>query len=353
MKEIISEKLGETLTMHWTIAAPFFTESSLENARWLDDFVPKGQHSFTKIFRRESIAHRSCHNRPSRNTPLAEWLSLWNQGREAWQTANGGCITIFPQAANIVGLHKRFSRRNSPVITWCFNVGALYPGVKQRSANFALQGVDKFIVHSRRESETVSSWLNLPESRFEFIPLQRASIPVLASEDFEKPFVLSMGSANRDYQTFFNAVEKLRIRTVIVASQYALKGLNVPSNVEVLSGLTPEECHCLSQKARVNVVPLIEHHTAAGQVTIVEAIRMSGPVIATRCVGSEDYIHNGMTSLLVRPYSVNELADAIGQLWSDDRLRDSVAREAGKYASEHFSDEVAGINLGKILDQFS
>ena len=339
--------------MHWTIAAPFFTESNLGDARWLDDFVPKGQHSFTKIFRRESIAQRSWHNRAARNTPLVEWLSFWNQGWEAWQTTNGGCITVFPQAANMVGLHKRFSRRTSPVIAWCFNVGALYPGVKQQLANFALQGIDKFIVHSRRECETVSGWLNLPESRFAFIPLQRASIPVLSSEDFEQPFVLSMGSANRDYQTFFNAVEKLRIRTVIVASQYALKGLNIPSNVEVLSGLTPEECHCLAQKARVNVVPLIEHSTAAGQVTIVEAMRMSRPVIATRCVGSEDYIHNGMTGLLVRPYSVDQLADAIGQLWSDNGLRESIAREAGKYASEHFSDEVTGISLGKILDQFS
>ena len=75
--------------MHWTIAAPFFTESNLGDARWLDDFVPKGQHSFTKIFRRESIAQRSWHNRAARNTPLVEWLSFWNQGWEAWQTTNG------------------------------------------------------------------------------------------------------------------------------------------------------------------------------------------------------------------------------------------------------------------------
>ncbi|MBR8832151.1 MAG: hypothetical protein N5P05_002401 [Chroococcopsis gigantea SAG 12.99] len=338
--------------MHWTIAAPFFEESDLGKSQWLDDFVPGGQHSFTKIYRRKNVAHQSWHNRSSRNTPLAEWLTFWNQGGDAWHGADGGCITVFPQMANMVGLHKRLSSKNSAVVAWCFNVGALYPGIKQRLANFCLQGIDKFIVHSRRECETVSDWLKLPQSKFEFVPLQRAEIPVLASEDLDKPFVLSMGSANRDYPTFFKAVEKLKIRTVIVASQYALRGLNIPANVEVLSGLTPEQCHRLAQEARINVVPLVDHPTAAGQVTIIEAMRMSRPVIATRCIGSEDYIDHAANGLLVPAYSVDELAGAIDQLWSDEGLRTSLAREAGKYTRENLSDEAAGINLRRILDQF-
>ena len=161
-----------------------------------------------------------------------------------------------------------------------------------------------------------------------------------------------MGSANRDYQTFFDAVERTGIRTIVVASHRCIAGLSIPSNVQILSSRTQEECHRLAQKARLNVVPLIERVTAAGQVTIVEAMRMRRPVIATRCAGSEDYIDHGRTGMLVEPHSVGDLADKINQLWRDEELRDSLASEAGRHAEEHFSDEAAGVTLGSILDQF-
>ncbi len=338
--------------MHWQVAAPFFTMSNVDKAQWLDDFVPVGRHSFTKIPRPDNLAHSSWHNRISRNTSLLEWFEFWEQTKEAWQRKNEGFITVFPQLATTVGLRKRLFSKDIPVIAWCFNMGSLYSGAKQLVANFALQDIDRFIVHSRKECETVSAWLKLPQSKFRFIPLQRAPISVVKSEDIDNPFILSMGSANRDYQTFFDAVEKLGLRTIVVAGQHSIKGLTVPSNVEIRSGLSPEQCHHLAQRARVNVVPLIDHATGAGQVTIVEAMRMSRPLIATRCVGSEDYINHGTTGLFVRPYSVNDLVTTIGQLWSDETLRASLARNAGQYAEENFSDEAAGIKLGKILDEF-
>lgn len=233
-----------------------------------------------------------------------------------------------------------------------FQYRRLYSGAKQVFARYVLGKIDRFVVHSRRECETVSRWLKIPESRFAFIPLQRAAIPIVEREQIDDPFILSMGSANRDYRTFFDAVEKLGIRTIIVAGQHSIRGLAIPSNVELQSALTPLQCHRLAQQARVNVVPLVDHVTAAGQVTIVEAMRMYRPVIATRCPGSEDYIDHRKTGILVQPYAVDELANEINQLWHDKPLRDSLAAEAGRYAEEHFSDEVAGINLGSILDQF-
>ncbi|EAZ94198.1 hypothetical protein CY0110_09997 [Crocosphaera chwakensis CCY0110] len=325
----------------------------MDQARWLDDFVPSGEHQFTKIPRKENSTNLGWHNRSSRNTPLEEWLIHWNQSGDAWGQTIGGCITVFPQLASLIGWRKRFSRKNVPVIAWCFNIGKLYSGIKQSLASAGLREIDQFVVHSKKECETVSSWLKLPESRFKFIPLQRAPIPIVTSEEMDNPFVVAMGSANRDYQTLFNAVKKLGVRTIVVAAQHSIQGLAIPSNVEVRSGLTPQQCHVLAQKARVNIIPLIEHTTGAGQVTIVEAMRMSRPVIATRCVGSEDYIDHGRTGLFVKPYSIDDLSSAIAQLWSDEKLRSSMAKEAGNYAEMNFSDESAGRHLGKILDQLT
>jgi glycosyltransferase involved in cell wall biosynthesis len=338
--------------MHWTVAAPFFTQNKRDEALWLDDFVPAGQHRFTKIFRLNLQAEPSWHTRVSRNTSRLEWLNYWGQSGEAWKATEGGVITVFPQLASMVGLQKRLFRRKSPIVAYCFNLGNFYPGLKRLMAHLSLQEIDQFVVHSRRECETVSHWLKLPQSRFTFIPLQRSPIPVLASEEIDRPFILAMGSANRDYPTFLEAIEKLGLRTIIVTAQHAIQDLKIPAHVEVRSGLTAEECHRLAQQARINVIPLVDHETGAGQVTIVEAMRMSRPVIATRCVGSEDYIQQAKTGLLVQPYSVSDLVSTISQLWSDETFRNSLAKAAGEYAEEHFSDEVAGISLGKILDQF-
>jgi glycosyltransferase involved in cell wall biosynthesis len=253
----------------------------------------------------------------------------------------------------MAGWRKRFSRRKVPIVAWCFNVGALHSGVKGLLASAGLQSIDQFVVHSRRECETVSRWLKIPEARFQFAPLQRAPIPVLEQEQIENPFVLAMGSANRDYRTFLDAVERIGIRTILVAGHHAMSGLTLPPNVELQSSLDLETCYRLAQRARVSVVPLLDHATAAGQRTIVDAMRMTRPVIATRCLGSEDYIDHGKTGMLVEPYSVDDLASKIDQLWHDKNLRDSLATAAGCYAEEHFSDEVAGINLGNVLDQFA
>jgi glycosyltransferase involved in cell wall biosynthesis len=257
---------------------------------------------------------------------------------------------VFPQLAATVGLRQRITRKRIPVIAWCFNLGACYPGVKRLVAQTALKDVDRFIVHSNRERENLSQWLELPLSRFEFVPLQRAEISITEQEEMTNPFLLTMGSAQRDYPTFFKAVEKLGIRTVIVAGSHALAGLTIPKNVEVQSGLTMNQCLQLAQKARISVVPLLDNQTASGQVTIIEAMRMNRPVIATRCIGSEDYIKHGETGLLVEPFSVDDLAHNIEQLWNNQELRHNIGKQAGDYSSKHFSDQAAGAALGRILD---
>jgi hypothetical protein len=343
---------GKLKSMHWTIAAPFFTAKSNPTAVWLDNFIPNNRHFFTKICRQDVFADRSWHSRSSRTTQTKEWLGYWQQSGSALQSTTGGVITVFPQLASMVGLRKRLSRKGIPIIAWCFNLGALYPGLKQSLSRSALKDVNKFVVHSQRECETLSAWLGMPQEKFEFVPLQRSPIPTVETEDMENPFVLAMGSANRDYQTFFDAVEQLGIRTVVVAGQHALTHLRIPSNVEIRSGLTAETCYRLAQKARLNVIPLQDTVTAAGQVTVVENMRMSRPVIATHCIGTEDYIQHGKTGLLVKPYSTRAIADSIDQLWTDSVFRNSLATQAGAYAAANFSDEIAGSRLSNILDEF-
>jgi hypothetical protein len=338
--------------MHWTIAAPFFHAAEMAEARWLDDFVAAGPHTFTKVPRNPEPSPSAWHSRNSRVTPWKEWLPVWQQAQSAWRLSRGGCITVFPQLAATVGMHKRLSLSKKPLVAWCFNVGALYPGLKQALTRQALRDTDKIVVHSAGERESVASWLRIPIERVEFVRLQRAPIPIVAREDTENPFLLSLGSAQRDYRALFAAVAKLGYRTIVVAAPHAVAGLQVPSNVELQSGLSPMACNRLAQQARMIVVPLVDGPTAAGQVTVVETLRMARPLITTRSIGTVDYVSDGKNGFLVAPGNVDALAAAIEHTWSDEQVRSSVSREADAYARTYLSDEAAAAQLVRILNGF-
>ena len=282
-----------------------------------------------------------------------DWASTWKQATAAWRESRGGVITVFPPLALAVGLRQRIGFEHKPIVAWCFNLGALHHGFRHSVARAALLHIDRIVVHSRAETVRYAEWLDLPRERFRFVPLQRAQIPIEEREDEEQPFVLAMGSARRDYATLFEAVRRSKHPTLVVAARHALEGLEIPDNVEVRSSLTSSECQRLAQRARVNVVPVRNEETASGQVTLVEAMRMGRAVVATRCMGSEDYIQPERTGLLVEPRSVEDLQGAIERLWDDAALRQRLGRNAAHFTAEHCSDEAAGAALAGVLDELA
>lgn len=331
--------------MHWTVAATFTVDPALD--RWLVPFVPGDRHRFTLIPARPV---GSWHRR-GRVTGPAEWAQAFQQAHAAWRASRGGIVTVFPQLAVMSGLHQRTVLNCKPVVAWCFNMGATYGGIKRTVARAALARVDRFVVHSTAEVQQYSEWLRLPRERFRFVHLQRAPIAVMEDEDTERPFVLAMGSARRDYRTFLQAARQSKLPTIVVAARHALEGLTIPENVQVRSSLPIADCHRLAQRARVNVIPVLNSKTASGQVTIVEAMRMGRALIATRTIGSEDYVQHGLTGLLVEQQSVEALRDAIERLWNDAPLRARLSENATRFVEERCSDAAAGKALREVLDE--
>ena len=332
--------------MHWVVAAPFITQSAEQG--WLTRYVPREKHDFTLV--PAPARTGEWHKRSSKTTDSQEWGIIWKHAKLALREAHGGIITHFPQLAAAVGLRRRFLRVRRPHLAWSFNLGQMYGGLKGRLARIALGKVDRFVVHSRREIEQYGTWLKLPRERFEFVPIQRADIPVQYEEERTDPFVLAMGSAGRDYPTFLAAVAKLKLPTIVVVAPHSIDGAQIPANVTVKSGLTFAQCHELAQKVRVNIVPIANEQTASGQVTVVEAMTMGRPLIATRCMGTEDYVEGEKTGILVEPRSTEALADSIARLWNDEPLRLRLGAGAREYARTHFSNEAVAKELVRILD---
>ncbi|MEX0271605.1 glycosyltransferase family 4 protein [Leptolyngbyaceae cyanobacterium UHCC 1019] len=334
---------------HWTIAAPFIHDLE-QDGQWLAPYVSGDRHHFNIIPRPKPL--RSWHSQSSTFTNCAEWLIYLQHGKDAAEATDGGVITVFPQLASAVGMYQQFSRKKIPVVAWLFNVGTCQSGLRRWMAQASLQQVNRFVVHTRRECEMYSQWLGLPKERFVFLPYQVADIPVTYSENTTQPFIAAIGSAHRDFPTLFQAVETLKLPTVIAAGSRALAGLQLPSLVQAPLDIGKQDCLRLAQEARINILPMKTNSqiTAAGQVTIVEAMRMGRVVIASRCNGAEDYITHGETGLLVEPGSTPALIRAIETLWDDPQLRNRIGQNAKNYAAQHFSDEAAGAALQRILD---
>jgi glycosyltransferase involved in cell wall biosynthesis len=337
--------------MKWAIAASFVDQHYIETNHWLEHFVPGDHHQFELIPRSKPLP--KWHDRKTKFTTFDEWLVYQQQAFDALNADADGVITVFPQLASAVGFQQLLRLRKKPVVAWLFNVGTCSSGMRQVLARMSCQHIDKFVVHTRREIDIYSEWLGLPEDRFVFLPYQAPDIEVEYAEETQAPFIASLGSAHRDYPLLFEAVKRLDIPTVVATGVSALDGIEVPSQVQTPFKIPKSECLKLAQQARLNVIPLLpkEGVTAAGQVTIVEAMHMGRPLITTRYYGAEDYIIHGETGWLVEPNSLESMMEAIDVLWNNAELRQTLANNARDYAKKHFSDPVAGQNLERVLDE--
>lgn len=326
----------------WNIAANFFTD---DRGRWLDDFIEDAGLTFTKI----PAGHVDNWHDRGRRTGARQWLDHF---RHAWRAMRGrpdGLITCFPQLAVCAGTLKALGFGRPKIVAHNFNLGEISSSWKRRLANRGLRHVDRFLVHSPIEVERYSRWLDLPTERFEFVPLQRGEIGIERREYHTDPFILAMGSAHRDYETLIRAVTELGIRTVIVTRQDIIDRLPKPKVVEYLTGLTQDECLELLAQARLSVTPIGNMETASGQVTFINAMRLGVPVLATRCPGTDGYIADGETGLLLEPFDAGDMRAKIRAMWSDNDLRGRIGKAGKAFADENLSDEGAARSLHSIL----
>ncbi len=334
--------------MHWKLVTSFLLT---KDQPWIHGEVQSPNHSF------DIITADYAHDRSRKNTSGREWLDYFGQAMRAWVAAwrspqrPVGFITAFPPLAVCVGLVKRLTGSKAPIVAWAFNLSRKYEGRKRKLAAFALARVNIFVVFSRREITTYSDMLALPRDRFVYVPFTEEMVAPEFAEDDADPFILAMGTANRDYATMVEAVSDLGLRTVIIAGPRAIDAASVPPNVTVLSGLTLAACHALCQKARINVVPLDTDDTASGQVTVRYAMMFGKAVIATTSIGTEDYIEDGVTGLLVPPRDAPAMAAAIKALWNNTAERHAMGQAARIWLLANAGFEVGPQRLAEILEQ--
>lgn len=334
--------------MDWVVLSPFVKGTK---PSWLMPFIDERFHSTRQI------PADYEHDRSRAVSSSRQWLDYlrhgWQGFKQTFAKQPTGIVTAFPQLAVIVALLKKLSgRKNLPLIAWCFNLAEPYGGMKGKLARFCLPSVDLFVVHSRAEIEIYSNWLRLPRERFVFVPLSAA--PPTGdtwTEQSEEPYIVALGTANRDYALLVEAAGQLGYKTIIVAGPHATAHIAPPPCVSFRSGLTLAECHQLALHSRINVIPIADVDAPSGQVTVIESMMRGVPLVATACAGTNDYIADGVDGMLVAAEDVPAMVNALRTVWNDAGLRRALSQAARQASLDKFSFPAAAARLTELMSQ--
>ena len=98
-------------------------------------------------------------------------------------------------------------------------------------------------------------------------------------------------------------------------------------------------------------VAVLPSYREAQGLTILEAMALSRPVVASNVGGIPEMIEDGRTGLLVRPHDPTALADAILRLLRDHPLADTLARAGHDMVHERFCVELMVRAVESIYDE--
>jgi glycosyltransferase involved in cell wall biosynthesis len=102
--------------------------------------------------------------------------------------------------------------------------------------------------------------------------------------------------------------------------------------------------------AALDVAVLPSYREAQG-LTILEAMALSRPVVASNIGGIPEMIEDGITGLLVEPHDADGLAAAIVRLLTDHPLADTIARAAHDMVHDRFCIQLMVKAVSSIYDE--
>jgi glycosyltransferase involved in cell wall biosynthesis len=192
-----------------------------------------------------------------------------------------------------------------------------------------IRGYDKYFGISPKRSVFVPFKPNI-RYRFEVTP------------DLEGKYILCLGRSMRDYDTFFNAMERLPLPAAIPAPDFAQMTTHearftrsmdqLPGNVAVLEDDgSSESMFRILEGARLVVLPILKTSLcASGVSTYLNAMLMRKCVVLTDGPGASDVLTD--QALICPSEDPTALASLIRRAWEDDDLRNRTADAGYRYA---------------------
>jgi glycosyltransferase involved in cell wall biosynthesis len=233
----------------------------------------------------------------------------------------------------------------------------------RRARNRALRRVDHLVCPSSYLASLAIAW-GVPEERMTVVPNPAPALPELPSRDAAReqlgvdgPTLAFAGRITRQkaLEVALDALDRVEGVSLVVAGdgpdlatvrgRASARGLD--GRVRFMGPLDRDGVVALFRAADAS---LLSSSWENSPHTVVEALAVGTPVIATSVGGVPELVRDGENGLLVPPGDAEALAQAIRRLVADPGLRERLAKAAAP-SVEHLQPDVQYERLGTILLQ--
>jgi glycosyltransferase involved in cell wall biosynthesis len=229
----------------------------------------------------------------------------------------------------------------------------------KKAMQFAIRRIDVILTRTLAHADYINANFHLGKTRVFFSPettdtefynLTTQALCLDSLKTLSKPFIVSAGLEQRDYETLIAAVEGLPVDVLICAGspwakvRFNPSGGDLPANVRVDS-FSQLEMREIYRAAEFAVLPVFPTMRACGMNVILEAWAMGKAVIASRTEGLKSYLREGIDGMFVAPQDVTELRAMILYLLNspEDAKRlgeNGYQRVTHELSMEHYLEKV-------------
>ena len=260
-------------------------------------------------------------------------------------------ITQEPRTTFLCALFCRLLGVKIDHYVFSFNLSEIPKGFSLRLMRYALRQVRQFTVHSSMERDLYSECFRIPKERIHLrlwsigVPNVSPQVPLETGR-----YVSSVGGNGRDYQTLIEAARQLPyIPFVLVVRPDNLPQERLPANVKTLMNVPFEQSMNIMKHSAFTVLPLSGASVPCGHVTLVCAMHLVKAVIATDSTGIRDYVLPGHNGILCKPFSAEDMANAIEGLWKDPAEVARLSENNRRFGSDNCTESRARQDLAKLL----
>ena len=265
----------------------------------------------------------------------------------AWQGVAGLWYAVFKQlffakGPKIILMGFFFTKRKNKI----------YACVRYHLVKFAISSVDHIICYSRKEVEYYNQFFKCDHNKFLFAHFGVNTLRKDIHSAMECPYenyIFSSGSSNRDFSTFFNAVEKINSEVLVITKRFNVKGLKIPSNVQLKFHVYGDDYRQIFLKSKFIIIPLSDIEVSAGLMVLLDAMMYGKALIITHTWSSEDYITHMENGFLVSPHDCNDLQEKIQYLLDNPDEIKRIGANARKTLFEKYSMKQLARNVSNII----
>jgi glycosyltransferase involved in cell wall biosynthesis len=168
----------------------------------------------------------------------------------------------------------------------------------------------------------------------------------------QSPYILAVGAEERNYPLLLQAAARLESQVIIHASSAWIAAGKIapgaiPANVRMQNQrLSYVDLRALYDGANAVVIPLYDTPVAAGITSVLEAMAMNKPVVATRSAGLPDLLVDGVTGRIVEPE-----AGALAAALAAESERETMAARAYAAVQAQYTIEAHAAQVAGFLEQ--